>query len=165
MPNLYDLTGEYVSLYAQLEDCENEEQALTILNAITAVEADITDKAENYARVLRNKAAEAEMYAAEIKRLTERKRIAEAAADRLKENIRYAMELAGATEIRTTIGAWKIRTNPPSVQITDESAIPAEYLIAQPPKVDKKAILHAFKVNGEYVPGPDVVRTEGVQFK
>jgi len=165
MPRLYDLTGDYAALWAQLEDCENEEQALEILNAITALETDIVTKSENYARLLRNKAAEAEMCASEIKRLTEKKRIAEASAERLKENMCFAMETAGLGEISTSIGKWKIRTNPPSVAITDESAIPAEYLIPQPPKVDKKGILQAFRANGEYIPGTDIIRTEGVQFR
>ena len=165
MARLHDLTGDYVALYAKLKDCETEEQAQEIMDAIEAVEADIAVKAENYARALRNKVSEAEMYAAEIKRLTEKKRIAESSAERLKGSIKFAMETAGATEIYTSIGKWKIRRNPPSVTITDETSIPAEYLIPQPSKVDKKGILQAYKTTGEYIPGTDIVQTDGVSFR
>ena len=165
MPRLYELTDDYNSLCAQLDDCMSEQEAQEILEAITAVETDIVYKAENYARIIRNKTAEAEGYAMEIKRLTDRKKAAEAAVERLKNNLAYAMEIAGLEKITTTIGAWSKRLNPPSVQVTDEDEIPEEYKIAQPAKIDKKAILLAYKLNGEIIPGTDVVRTEGVQFR
>lgn len=165
MPRLYELTDDFVALYAQLDDCVCEEEAQQVLAAITAIEADIVVKAENYARIIRNKTAEAEGYAKEIERLTQRKKAAEASAVRLKDNLAYAMEIAGIGKIQTSIGAWAKRMNPPKVEIIDEAQIPAEYLIQQPPKIDKKGILQAYKVLGEIIPGTEVVQSEGVQFR
>ena len=165
MPRLYELTDDYIALCAQLDDCMCEAEAQEVIGAITSIEADIVSKAENHARIIRNKAVEAEGYAAEIKRLTDKKKAAEASADRLKTNLAYAMEIAGIEKITTSIGAWTKRMNPPSVQVTNEDEIPDEYKIAQPAKVDKKAILLAYKLNGELIPGTEVVRTEGVQFR
>ena len=165
MPRLYDLTDDFVTLNAQLDDCVCEEEAQQVLAAITAVETDIVYKAENYARIIRNKIAEAEAYDSEIKRLTQRKKVADAVADRLKANLAYAMEIAGIGKIQTSIGAWSKRINPPKVEIIDEAQIPAEYLIQQPPKIDKKGILQAYKVLGEIIPGTEVVQSEGVQFR
>lgn len=165
MAKLYELTDDYISLYARLDDCTCENEAQEILGAITAIEADIVVKAENYARIIRNKAAEADAYAGEIKRLTDRKKAAEASVERLKANLAYAMEIAGINKITTSIGAWTKRVNPPSVQVTNEDEIPDEYKIAQPAKIDKKAILLAYKLNGEIIPGTDVVQMEGVQFR
>ena len=165
MPRLYELTEDYLMLCAQLDDCDNEEQAQEVIDAITAIETNIVTKAENYARIIQNKAAEAAMYDAEMKRLAGKKKAAEAAVERLKANIGYAMEIAGAEKIVTTIGVWAKRKCPLSVQITDEADIPEEYLIPQPAKVDKKAILAAYKRTGEIIPGADVVQNEAVTFK
>ena len=165
MARLYELTDEYIALCAQLDDCQCAEEAQEILDAITNVEADIVCKAENYARIILNKGAEASGYDAEIKRLQGKKKAAEAAQERLKEYIAYAMEIAGAEKLTTPIGVWKKRVNPPSVQVLEESDIPAEYMIPQPPKIDKKAILQAYKNTGEIIPGVDIVQKESVSFK
>lgn len=165
MPRLYELTDDFVALYAQLDECSSEEEAQQVLAAITAVETDIVYKAENYARIIRNKTAEAEAYESEIKRLTQRKKVAEASVERLKSNLAYAMEIGGLAKITTSIGAWSKRMNPPKVEIIDEAQVPAEYLIQQPPKIDKKGILQAYKVLGEIIPGTEIVQNEGVQFR
>ena len=165
MPRLYELTDDYIMPCAQLDDCDNEQQAQEVMDAIVAIETNIVNKAENYARIILNKAAEAAMYEAEIKRLTGKKKAAEAAQERLKDGIAYAMEIAGAEQIVTPIGVWKKRRNPPSVQILEEADIPEEYLIPQPAKIDKKAILTAYKSTGEIIPGTDIVQKESVTFK
>lgn len=165
MPRLYELTDDYISLCAQLDDCENVEQAQEILDAIAAIETNIVDKAENYARIIRNKESESAMYDTEIKRLQNKKKSAEASIERLKGNIAYAMEIAGADKIVTTIGIWAKRINPPSVQVIAEADIPADYLIPQPAKIDKKGILAAYKATGEIIPGIDIVRNEAVSFR
>ena len=165
MPRMYELFDDYIMLCARLDDCTCEEEAQEVLGAVTAIETDIVTKSENYARIIRNKAAEADGYEAEIKRLTARKKAAEACVERLKSNLAYAMEIAGVDKITTSIGTWSKRLNPPSVQVVNEEEIPDEYKIAQPAKVDKKAILMAYKLNGEIIPGTDVVQMEGVQFR
>ena len=45
-----------------------------------------------------------------------------------------------------------VRTGPPSVAITSEPDLPIEYLIPQPAKPDKRAILEALSA-GAFVPG------------
>ena len=164
MARLYELTGAYADLYAQLDDCETDAERDALIAQMDDLNAEIGDKAEAYARMMRNAQSEADSLAAEIKRLTAKKRAAENLAERMKNNMHFAMETAGATEIRTGIGKWKICKNPWSVQVIDESEIPAEYLIPQPAKVDKAAILAHFKAEGEIPDGCDVIRTEGVRF-
>lgn len=164
MARLYDLTGDYADLYAQLEDCETEEERNALLDQMDALDAQIGDKAEAYARVMRNAQSEADALAAEIKRLTAKKKAAENTAERMKNHMHFAMGVVGATEIRTGIGKWKVCLNPWSVEVQDESAVPEEFLIPQPPKVDRTTILARFKETGEIPGGCDVVRKEGVRF-
>ena len=75
------------------------------------------------------------------------------------------MESHGLTEIKTDIGKFSIAKNPWSVVVLDEADIPEEFLIPQPPKVDRTAILKHFKECGEIIEGCDVVQREGVRFR
>lgn len=165
MPKLYELTGAYAEAMMNLEEATTQEQYDAAIAELTAIESDIVTKAENYARIIRNKTVESDGYAAEIKRLQGLKKAADNAIESLKNNIHFALETAGATELTTGIGKWKIAKNPPSVEVTDESSIPEEYLIPQPAKVDKHKILDDFKNLGLDIPGIEIVQKEGVRFR
>lgn len=165
MASMYELTGEYAELYAQLDDCESEEERFLLTERIGDLDVAIGEKAEAYARMICNALSDSESLAEEIKRLTAKKKAAENFAERMKQHMHYAMEIAGATEIRTGIGKFQICKNPWSVVVLDESEVPAEFLIPQPAKVDKTAILARFKEAGEIPDGCDVVRKEGVRFR
>ena len=162
---LYELTEAYAELISRLEDCQNAIEESEVLSAIDAVSEDIAAKGEAYARIMRNKMAEAAGFEAEIKRLQARKKSAENTVERLKENILYAMGMVGATELNTTIGKWRVQKNVPSVVITDEAKIPEEFTIPQPPKIVKIAIMQHYKDTGEIPDGCDVIQTEGVRFR
>ena len=162
---LYELTEAYSELISRLEDCQNALEESEVLSAIDAVSEDIAAKGEAYARIMRNKMAEAAGFEAEIKRLQARKKSAENTVERLKENILYAMGMVGATELNTTIGKWRMQKNVPSVVIMDESKIPEEFTVPQPPKIVKVAIMQHYKETGEIPEGCDIVQTEGVRFR
>ena len=162
---LYELTDGYISLLSQLEDAETEAEQQQILQAILDVETDIAIKAENYARIKKNAEAEAESLAKEINRLQAKKNAAVNLVKRVTDYLLFAMNIAGATELQTSIGKWKIQKNPPKVEILDEAKVPARFLIEQPPKIDRTAILQEFKQTGEIFDGIDIVRTEGVRFR
>lgn len=165
MARLYELTEAYASLIALLEDCESASEEEQIISELTGLNESIGDKAEAYARIMRNMLSDIAGCKAEIDRLRGLKERLENAVDRMKDNLRYAMEIAGATEINTSIGKWKIQRNPPKVLVTDASLIPTEYLIPQPPKPDGKAIIAAYRNDGEIVPGTEVVQEESVRFR
>ena len=165
MAALYTLTDNYQALLDALSVAETEDEATAIWAQLDGLEEDITDKAEAYARIMRNKQAEAAACKAEIDRLTDMKRRAEAAVDHLKERMLDCLERTGASAIQTGIGKWYTQKNPLSCDVTDEAAIPKEFKIPQPDKIDKKAILAAFKDTGEIIPGTDVVQTLGIRFR
>ena len=159
------MTDTYVSLLAQYEDAATEEERAGILEAIMAVETDITEKADKYARLMKNANADADALAEEIKRLTAKKAAADNLAKRLKENMLFAMNIAGATEIKTTLGKWRIQKNPLKVTVTDAASVPARFLVEQPPEIDKKAILAEFKQTGEVFSGVEITQDESVRFR
>ena len=60
---LYELTDQYDEVINLLYDGETDEQ--TILDTLESIEGEIEDKADNYARIIKNLSAEAEMVKAE----------------------------------------------------------------------------------------------------
>lgn len=162
---LYELTTEYEALLAEYEVAEDDERRAEVLDMIDAVQDDIGDKGEAYARVLRNLSAQRDAYKAEADRLTRKAKASEKAMEGLKAQLLSAMQRVGANKLETSIGKWSVRTNPWSVEVMDVDAVPAEYHIPQPDKIDKRAILASFKETGEIVGGVMMNQTTGIQFR
>ena len=66
---LYELTGVYAELMEQYQTAETDEEAEQIWQQIDGLACDITTKADAYARVMKNKLADAAGYQAEADRL------------------------------------------------------------------------------------------------
>ena len=162
---LYELTTEYKALLAEYEAAEDDERRAEVLDMIDAVQDDIGDKGEAYARVLRNLSAQRDAYKAEADRLTKKAKASEKAMEGLKAQLLSAMQRVGANKLETSIGKWSVRRNPWSVDVLDVDAVPAEYHVPQPDKIDRAAILRAFKATGEIVDGVMMNQTTGIQFR
>lgn len=162
---LYELTAEYAAIMAALEAETEEEYQEELLADLAALNEDIAQKGEGYARVIRNMEAEADGLAAEIKRLQAMKKRREDAIERMKAGLLEAMRTAGADKLQTSIGKWSRRLNPPSVDILDAAKVPEKYLVYKDPDVDKRAILQIYKSEGEIIPGTKIVRKESVSFR
>lgn len=161
---LYELTGEYIQLMQMLEDASAEDEA-EIMAAMEAVTDDIEDKADAYARIMKNLLADVDALDVEEKRLKARRTALENRVDRLKSAIQNAMELTGTKKLKTSIGNWSIQKNPLSVSAVDVEKVPARFLIEQPPKVDRRAILEEFKQTGELFDGVTITQGESVRFR
>ena len=162
---LYELTDTYAELVAQLDECETDEEAAQLWAQIDEIGSSIAEKADNYARFLRNKQAEAKSLDDEIKRLQKRKRTAENQIDQLREHMKFAMGVAGATQITTALGKWTVRRNPPRVEVLNESEVAPEFFEPQPPKLLKSKLQQHWKETGEIPDGCDIVQSESVQFR
>jgi len=62
------------------------------------------------------------------------------------------MELADLRKLQEPDFTASVRLGPPSVNIVAEDELPIDYLLPQPPKPDKRAILDAL-TGGTFVPG------------
>lgn len=162
---LYDLTAEYMDIMDSLEASTDEEFSERLEARLEELNGEISDKGEGYAKLIRNIEAEANALKDEIDRLSALKKRREATVERLKSNLLACMEAADADRIETSIGRWTRRQNPPSVEIINENLVPNEYKVPQPPKIDRRAILTAYKTNGEIIDGTKVERKWSVQFR
>ena len=167
---LYELTGEYAELMAQYEAAETDEEAEQIWAQIDSLGCDITTKADAYARVMKNKLADAAGYEAEAKRLAKLADREKKQAERLQESIRNAMIQVGVKEIQTSIGSWKTKLNPPGCDVVDINIVPEQFRVPiEPPKVpytiDKAAAKRWHRETGEIIPGLNIEQKVSVTFR
>lgn len=143
MLTLYELTQEYMELLAMLEDPDTDEAV--ILDTLEGVGGELEEKADNYARVMRQMDADAAAIKVEEERLHNRRKSLENRSVWLKQRLQSVMEVTGKTKFKTELFSFGIQNNPASVVIDDEKMIPTEFLIPQAPKIDKTAIKDALK--------------------
>ncbi|WP_446662992.1 siphovirus Gp157 family protein [Geobacillus sp. CCR] len=157
---LYELAENYAKLLEMAEEMDSE----AIVDTLEALQEAIEDKAENIGKLIRNLEADVKVIRDEEKRLAERRQAIENKIERLKSYLQEQLETAGIEKVKRPTITVSIRKNPPSVDVIDETLIPADFLIPQPAKVDKRAILERLK-NGEHVPGAALKQTKGVQIR
>ena len=140
---IYELTEEYMQLLAMAADEETDPQ--TLADTMEAIGGEIEDKADGYAKVMKQLEAEAEGIKKEIDRLSKKKVTLENNAKRLKETLQNAMEVTGKRKFNTPFFSFGIQKNPAALVIDDPSKIPPQFLIPQPPKTDNAGIKAALK--------------------
>lgn len=143
---LYELTEQYEEVINLLYDGETDEQ--TILDTLESIEGEIEDKADNYARIIKNLSAEAEMVKAEAERLDRRRKSLESRADWLKRTLKANIEFIGKTKFKTTLFSFSISKNggkQPMTITENLGEIPNKYLIQQDPLINKEAIRELLK--------------------
>lgn len=156
---LYEINGQIAQLAEMLESGEIDETAYN--DTVEALGAEIA--VDDVIKAIRNKQADVEAYKGEADRLTDKKRRAEAAVDGLKALLLRYMQITEQKSVKTSLFTASKGVSK-SADITDETALPAEYLIPQPPKVDKKAILAALK-EGKQITGAELKESEHITIK
>lgn len=141
MSSLYELTEEYSAVLEMLYDPEVDEQ--TVLDTLEAISGEIEDKADNYAKLIKELSADAEKLKTEESRLYARRKSLEMRADRLKKNLQANLEFIGKTKFKTALFSFSIVQNgglQPLTITENLDEIPGKYLIPQPPKPDNDKI-------------------------
>lgn len=143
---LYELTEQWDAVFNMLEDGETDEQV--IFDTLESIEGEIEDKADNYAKMIRNLQASVDMLKAEEERLYQRRKSTENHIQRLKDNLQANLEFIGKTKFKTDLFSFSVSKNggKQPLSITDNlDEIPGKYLIPQPPKVDNDAVRELLK--------------------
>lgn len=154
MSKLYELADQYRKLAATLEEYDLEPatllDTLDSSNELMAIE----EKAANIVRMTKNWESDLPGLDAEIKRLTERKKAIENRVKSVKTYLQGCMESAGLEKIKVDTFNISLQNNPPSLNVVDLNAIPAEFITVIPEQhqPDKARIKAALK-EGREVPG------------
>lgn len=134
---LYEITGEILELLTMAEDLELDQKI--IQDTMEGLDFEFEEKAEAYAKVVKTLEMDIAGLDEEIQRMTKRKATIKNNIDRLKRSLEGAMIATGKRKFKTPLFGFCIQKNPPSLNILDETKIPAEFWIEQQPKLDKKA--------------------------
>lgn len=157
---LYDLTDQYTSLMELLENDPDNEQLQQMINGL---EGAIEEKVENICKVIRMLEGQAKVIGDEIVRLQQRKTTIDNNIRRLKESTQQLLTNAGLERIKGKLFSVWIQSNPPSVNVVDETQIPERFFQTQK-VLQKKDILEAVK-NGQEVPGVEIIQGRGVRIR
>lgn len=156
--NLYELSLSFQEV--QNMDLDPE----VMKDTLDSIEDAIENKAENIAKLIRNLESDVSAYKEEEDRLKTKRQATENKVKWLKTYLEDNMKLTGKTKFKSGMFNFSIQKNPASVNITDERIIPEEFLIQQPPKVDKTSLKEILK-RGIEVPGAELKQTEGLRIR
>lgn len=156
--NLYELSLAFQDVQNMDLDPEVMKDTLDSIN--DAIES----KAENIAKLIRNLESDVSAYKEEEDRLKTKRQATENKVKWLKTYLEDNMKLTGKTKFKSGMFNFSIQKNPASVNITDEKIIPGEFLIPQPPKVDKTSLKEILK-RGIEVPGAELKQMEGLRIR
>ena len=146
MATLYELTGQYLEL---LEIAEEEGDATVVIDTLEAIEGEIEDKADGYAKVLKELTGKINMLDDEIERLQGMKKVIKNNMDRIKNSLEKSMVVTGKKKFKTALFSFGIQKNPAAVSVLKESAVPEQFWKPQDPVLDKKGLLAYLKENGD----------------
>ena len=165
---LYELSTQYKQLVDILEAAQAGEEAAdleVIKDTLDAIGDAIEEKADSIARIMAELSGVELAISAELERLSKRASTIKKQKESLKSYLMAAMETAGKEKFKTNLYSYSIRNNAPSVQIIDESLIPAEYIRTKVETApDKKVIAELLKQKIE-VAGCALIQSRTVTIK
>lgn len=156
--NLYELSLAFQDVQNMDLDPEVMKDTLDSINDA------IENKAENIAKLIRNLESDVSAFKEEEDRLKTKRQAAENKVKWLKTYLEDNMKLTGKTKFKSGMFNFAIQKNPESVNITDERIIPEDFLILQPPKVDKNSLKELLK-SGVEIPGAELKQTESLRIR
>lgn len=159
MATIYEMTQQAAALYELLCSGEIDEQVFN--DTLEAIEAE--DKINSYCKIIRQLKADALTCKEEAARLTARQKTFESGAERAENILDSFMTATGKTKVKTDKFTVFYRETS-SVNITDASKVPAEYLTPQEPKINKKSISEALK-NGKSVAGAELQKNKSLNIR
>ena len=94
---------------------------------IKRIEGEIEDKADGYAKIIKELEARRDARKAEAKRLTESAKVFENRVNTLKSNLFNAMKTTGKTKFATDLFSFNITKNGGKQPLTIDGEVPKEY--------------------------------------
>jgi hypothetical protein len=125
MSNIYELTKNYDEVLNMLYQDDVDEQM--VLDTLESIEGDIEDKADNYAKIMKELETKAKARKEEAQRLSESAKVFENRVKALKSNLFNAMKETGKTKFATNLFSFSIAKNGGKQALTIDSDVPEEY--------------------------------------
>ena len=143
---IYEIEEAFLKVLSWAEDPDIDDQAFH--DTLESLSYELEEKADGYAKIIRQLKGEVEMIKAEIDRLTKRKTAIENHIGVMNHSLEETMIATGKEKFKTDLFSFNIQNNPASVVLDiEEDKVPDQYVVITR-KVDKKGIGQALK-NGE----------------
>lgn len=163
MKPLYEISIEYQEFINSIDDCEEfTEQHLATLSAI---QGDLKEKAINIGSYIKNIDAEYQAINMAIADMEKRQEKILKKANKLREYLKTNLEQCEIREVKSPYFDIKIKNNPLSVDIFDESLIPSEYkeeIVLN--RIDKRRLSDALK-NNFTIPGASLAQKTRLEIR
>lgn len=161
--NLFNITTEYKQLEAAL--IENEGELTEQLEQALQINQDqLQAKGISYGYVIKSIEAESDIIDAEIKRLTQLKKVRDNAAERLKTTLKQAMEMYGVLELKTPTLKISFRKSE-SVEIIDMDLLDEKYITKKTTEMPNKTEIKEALKRGEVIEGAELRTNNNLQIK
>ena len=99
---------------------------MAFIDTLESIEGEIEDKADNYAKLIKEFEAEAEKFDKESKRLADKRDAIKNKVSRMKRSLEQAMIVTGKTKFKTELFSFGIQKNTPSVVLSFDDKDAAE---------------------------------------
>lgn len=159
--SLIELTSNWVAVQEMIYEGEIDMDVLN--DTLESIEGEIEDKADNYARLIKELEGQAKTFKEEEARLSAKRKTLEGRAKWLKSRLEKAMIDTGKRKFKGLF-SFGIQKNPPTLKVEDNAIIPESYYIPQAPKVDSKKLKEDIK-NGVEIPGVSLEQTESLRIR
>lgn len=169
MTALYVLTDQLRGLQA-LADTDADIPEEVIRDTLEGLDGAIQVKATNVAMFVRNQELLADAIEAAAKSMKERAARVRRRSDSIRQYLLSNMVSAGITSVESAELSIKVKKNPPSVIVEDETVVPEQFKALPPPPpppvphVDKKRVADAIKA-GASVPGCHLEQGQRLEIK
>lgn len=125
MKNLYELTSDWNKVANMLYDEDVDEKM--VLDTLESIEGDIEDKANGYAKIIKELEAKAKARKEEAKRLSDSSKTFENKVKFLKQILFNSMKETGKTKFTTNLFSFNIAKNGGKQALTIDGEVPEEY--------------------------------------
>lgn len=167
---LYELTNEYQVLMNMIDN-DDDIPVEAITDTLEAISAEIEDKADNIACLLKSLDAEVNAIKAEETRLADRRKSKQAAYDRIKQYLSEELRRANIDKVETARNKITFRKSESVDLLVDENAFidwaqenNDDLLTYSRPKINKTAIKTAIK-DGVNIAGATITEKQNIQIK
>lgn len=125
MSNIYQLANNYETVLNMLHNEEIDEQM--IFDTLESIDGEIEDKADNYAKIIKELESKQKARKEEAERLTDSAKVFENRVKALKNNLFNVMKETGKTKFATNLFSFNIAKNGGKQALTIDGEVPKEY--------------------------------------
>ena len=160
--SLFQIKCEYEEILCEIIEADGEVDE-SLYEKLNGIDMDLTVKAENYVYIIKKSMSEDDYIDAEIKRLEKRKKRNKNLINRLKNDLKNALERLGKTKLKAPLFVIRIQNNPPTVKVVDESLIPDEFKEERTTTHLKKTAMLQLLKDGEEVAGAVMSQSQSLR--